>query len=455
MEITYKRTGLKTYIVIERNDNNVSGFHEKMITRNHIANIARMIPQNIDGKTYYYYDIQGKISMDALFAVRKMSGDEIGLFLEKLSSMFRELQRYLLSAGDVIYDPCNIWFSLDTMEPDFIYVPDMGGDPAVGSRQLAEYITDKADPEDRVAVELAYDYLESVENGDIIPKNKVHDQVRTCDKDFVRREDQDISDLMTDESWKLKEGMDEDMRALLKDEERKQVGDIWIFVGLGISVASCAVYIAWVLWPDIFPFTLTDDEYMIIGISIAVAFAVIIILSVYRYNHIVSKKRVMENEEREELISGREEDPEDEMDYLSGTDMTAYKDERTVLIKRPGKGTEKDVPVPLYPTLTAWDGRVIELKRFPFVLGKMRDRVDELIESEGISRLHAMIKETDGRYYLSDLNSLNGTFINGDMIGANAMAEISDGDVISLADISFTFQTGKGNQAFAESCILP
>lgn len=89
------------------------------------------------------------------------------------------------------------------------------------------------------------------------------------------------------------------------------------------------------------------------------------------------------------------------------------------------------------------------MKHFPFILGKMKNRVDEIIEAEGISRLHAMIKETDGKYYLSDLNSLNGTYLNGEMLMTNSTAEISDGDVISLADISFTFQTGRGYQVYA------
>ena len=70
----------------------------------------------------------------------------------------------------------------------------------------------------------------------------------------------------------------------------------------------------------------------------------------------------------------------------------------------------------------------------------MSERVDGVINDEGISRIHAMIKEQDGKYYISDLNSLNGTGVNGRMLDANETAQLSDGDRVSLAGSSFTFR---------------
>ena len=117
----------------------------------------------------------------------------------------------------------------------------------------------------------------------------------------------------------------------------------------------------------------------------------------------------------------------------SDTDDTG--DEKTVLLKSPrasgGSGG--------YPILRYDDGRHIIIRRFPFIMGKMKTRVDEVIDGEGISRIHAMIKEQDRRYYISDLNSLNGTGLNGRLLEANETAEISSGDVISLADTALTF----------------
>ena len=95
------------------------------------------------------------------------------------------------------------------------------------------------------------------------------------------------------------------------------------------------------------------------------------------------------------------------------------------------------------------DGRHVIIRRFPFIMGKMKTRVDEVIEGEGISRIHAMIKEQDGFYYISDLNSLNGTGVNGKMLEANETVEISSGDIISLADTTLTFQAAAPEKTYA------
>ena len=80
------------------------------------------------------------------------------------------------------------------------------------------------------------------------------------------------------------------------------------------------------------------------------------------------------------------------------------------------------------------------LDHFPFVVGKMKNRVDEVINDEGISRIHAMLKEQDGRYFISDLNSLNGTGLNGRLLEVNETAEITNGDTVSFANTSYVFR---------------
>jgi pSer/pThr/pTyr-binding forkhead associated (FHA) protein len=111
-------------------------------------------------------------------------------------------------------------------------------------------------------------------------------------------------------------------------------------------------------------------------------------------------------------------------------------DDKTVLLRRPAFGSASYNT----PSLVYEDGRHTMIRQFPFLMGKMKSRVDEVIDGEGISRIHAMLKEQDGRYFLSDLNSLNGTGVNGRMLEANETVEICNGDTISLAQTALTFQ---------------
>jgi pSer/pThr/pTyr-binding forkhead associated (FHA) protein len=54
----------------------------------------------------------------------------------------------------------------------------------------------------------------------------------------------------------------------------------------------------------------------------------------------------------------------------------------------------------------------------------------------GVSRFHAEISITDGRYYLKDMGSTNGTYINGKKIPPYKLTPIRTGDQIRLGHLS-------------------
>ena len=55
--------------------------------------------------------------------------------------------------------------------------------------------------------------------------------------------------------------------------------------------------------------------------------------------------------------------------------------------------------------------------------------------THGVSRLHAIIRRGVNNVLLSDLESANGTFINGQRLPANEERPITHGDVISLGSL--------------------
>ena len=445
MQITYKRNGLKNYMVIKNERGGTAGLREKMIVRNKIRCLAKMTPQSIDGSSYYYYDIQGKVSMEALFTGRTLSKNELVSILQNLSGMLLELQRYMLSPDEVIFTPKDIWLSPDTLEPSFIYVPDMTPDDSMNIKALAEFLTEHVDGNDRDAATMAYEYLEMVENGYMIP-----DITRQSEDISRDMEAPDTPPIDPDDYWDLKEGISDEMKPFFEDTGSDKKTDTkarvrTAYICLGLVIAAAGVYIAFVLNPALFPIVLTDEEYIIAGACIAIAFAMVLTGVMYMFNKKTAKA--------EEPLP---ETPQSTYDTISKPGFVGYDaavqekygfeeyraddegGEKTVLLKRPrfmNVGNK-------YPTLRYDDGRHITIRKFPFIMGKMKARVDEIIDGEGVSRIHAMIKEQDDRYYISDLNSLNGTGVNGKMLEANETVEISDGDIISLADTMLTFQAG-------------
>ncbi len=61
-----------------------------------------------------------------------------------------------------------------------------------------------------------------------------------------------------------------------------------------------------------------------------------------------------------------------------------------------------------------------------------------VLENGAVSRHHAQILETHGAYYIEDLRSRNGTYVNGERV--EGQRELVDGDEIRLCDVTLQFE---------------
>ncbi len=73
----------------------------------------------------------------------------------------------------------------------------------------------------------------------------------------------------------------------------------------------------------------------------------------------------------------------------------------------------------------------------PFRIGSKAGGNDAVLMSPAVSRYHAKITRQDGTYFLQDLNSMNGTFVNGTELNYNEMVPLKAMDTISFADVVY------------------
>lgn len=81
----------------------------------------------------------------------------------------------------------------------------------------------------------------------------------------------------------------------------------------------------------------------------------------------------------------------------------------------------------------------ISVSKFPFRIGKMDGVSDYRIYSNTVSRKHADILREQGKYFIVDLGSTNGTFMKGKRLQPGVKEELYDGSVFVLADSKFKF----------------
>ncbi|MDO4466551.1 MAG: FHA domain-containing protein [Bacillota bacterium] len=75
-----------------------------------------------------------------------------------------------------------------------------------------------------------------------------------------------------------------------------------------------------------------------------------------------------------------------------------------------------------------------------FILGKSKKIVGfTIVGNQTISRKHACISKKEDDYYISDLESVNHTYVNGRKVKLNKEVQLFDGDIIQLANEDFEF----------------
>jgi hypothetical protein len=106
--------------------------------------------------------------------------------------------------------------------------------------------------------------------------------------------------------------------------------------------------------------------------------------------------------------------------------------DKTVLL------SEKALKVPALKRLGA-NPETIPISKWPFMIGRLSDQVDYCINNPAIGKLHAELIKKEDVYYITDMNTKNGSFVNGTRVEAGKELQIKDGDRILLANEEFMF----------------
>lgn len=452
MDIRYKSDANHNYLIIKKEKGPVNVNNEKMAIRNNIDGLLRMNLHFINEEIFYYYDIRSKQSLGRLYEGRYMSGEELNSFLRGMVRVFNELEQYLLPVDGLILDPELIYVDIDTITPEFVFFPSAKtGEKEERALALAGFLIDHADRNDPAAGRLAYDYYESVTDGVISPALLIAGNPEKTKDEPVYDDALETQFNGKDQSfdyWETEEDMSQ-LDYFLKDEPEKEKDKGLLRVAgvcLGLIVAAAVVYLLLVFNPRMIPFIhLNEGEYMTAGCVIALLFGAAVTSVIFIYNRHLAGKKEAERMQKLETIEKKAQNPDICMERREYEDMQDQlpDDEKTTLLN-PRYGSF------CTPSLSGSDNGkqvCLSIDRSPFIVGKKGDRVNGELKNSSVSRIHASIRETNGRYFLSDMNSTNGTFINGRRLELNETVALEDGDSVGFAGTVLVFRNQSSCQA--------
>mgnify|MGYP002768639602 FL=1 len=459
MKSEYKRDMNHNYLILTGEDAiDTNSYQVRMIVANAVPDLLQCRIQGIDGKFMVYYDVTSRHSMTALFEEKKIGMEELQVILGGFVQVMEAMSEYLLNPCQLILEPEYIYLDAEKQNVRFCYLPGFHGEIQKQFQNLAEYILPKLDHEDGKAVMLGYgvyrraledsfhleyikEELYKVRNGEtsdfaVYEKKKPLKQAEKSQEEHKEQE----------ELWQMENWNREDLDGVEKKkkdskpnnrEVKKENRDrLWKTAGfllallilLGITAGMAAGYL---------PRVSTG-----VFLSVILGLMVLGMLSYILMKKIPEKKqnpheetdRIRDFQEKNiyEIPQEKEKQPEIKEHEVSEENTECF-GETVVLSAGITKGPA---------TLVSHEPgelATIYLDRDITVIGKLETAADAVINMPTVSRIHAKIRKRDGEYYLTDLNSRNGTSVNGQILKNGEDRLLEDEDEVDFAQARYIF----------------
>ena len=465
----FKREMNRNYMILCPIENLRNPYAARMLSENRIDGLLAFQEKYMDGRRKYYYDITSHQPLKRLLEHQAANGSEILRLISDLVSALRQLERFFLDADQLCLEPDMIYVEPDSFQCVFCLIPETGGNFEEDFRKLAQYLLDHADHDDETAVMTAFCVIKESRKENF----GIEDMERCLYKyRHGKREKPDLRESLNfRENQNFKE--DPDFRGDLnlqgtpnfqedQDPQKNRKGkagwrNYWqgkwgLFAAALAGIAAVlAAFLIWCassgfLWEAgrIFGSMIWGRPW-ILGVLLLPA-AVVLILKYEKAEKATEPEA--ENKREESKVSDEEdweilfqEAGDDAMEGIRGEGKppleSSAKEEaemQTVLLTCVSAEKKSRQLVPLD------GGPPVSVGYSPFLIGKNEILADLCLTAPEVSRLHAKIEETENGYLVTDLNSTNGTFVDGRLLEANETCLLNPGSELAIASIRFRFQ---------------
>ena len=141
-------------ITIEENTIYEEDYQMAMLKANPLKYMLPVTGRGIDAKSYYDYDVTGKISMKAMYERSVVNSKDMILFLEQLILAKIELEKYMLNVNCLLLEPDYIFYEEEQFY--FCYYPLSEKNIWEEFHKLTEYLVKKADYQDQDCVQMVF-----------------------------------------------------------------------------------------------------------------------------------------------------------------------------------------------------------------------------------------------------------------------------------------------------------
>lgn len=477
MKISYIRELKRNYMMAEPEGEAKRSYEAAMISRNPIRGLLHMKIKYQDGRELYCYDITSRQPLSRILETHSMTEPEIRSLILQLYETISRMECYLLPDEGLVLEPDCVYLDPENFEAEFCFLPGEERNFPKQLNRFLQYLLQYADHRDKECVVLAYSlYQESIKENygiedliRIIRGTSEKEKSRKPDipePSFRGREDTGIGMGKAQEPIRNSpepEPKKKRREAEQKAEEKSDLPSgkrkgVWIWLLAEAAIMAVLLGGIWLFWGSR---GLWKYRWLEAGIG-----GGMLLLPGF-----IAVARLLFSGEESEKESGQNH-PEPESWRMTFWDEEKAEPEPILQNRKrpepelkpepnrrpkPEREAAKEEPFVReeYKTMLLADADSEEIHRlqsetsaaedivisyFPFVIGKNRDLADYALERETVSRFHIRLEKKEGQYFLTDLNSTNGTRVRGLLLNANETVALNPGDPVSIADLNYIWR---------------
>ena len=436
MKVAYRREMKHNYLIIEQEEAGYDSYEIHMMAANGIEGLLKFHAKQVDDRKLYYYEITSKQPLNRVLEYHSLGGEELQKLIGDIGKTLERLELYLLRERQILLEPEYIYVEPEQFTVFLCLVPGRQVGFPGEMTGLLRYLLGKVNHQDKECVVMAYGlYQKSLKEN-----YGIKDLLEIAGKNCSNTKGSDENIPQTERESKPEESPISPFPYSLEDL-REKMGDRNDFYDVKkngpvlIIPVSVMVGITAALW--LF-FGMEGIRRFWYGVPFAGFFSALAVLTLRGKKSRQPMETMVKKEEGgrkpEESYDWQmtfEEEIKEKASKYEAGDEAVF---QTTLLT--DTGADKNIR---YLRAVGPDGEDIAITYVPYLIGKQEGMVDCVLTGEAISRIHARIDREGEEYRISDLNSTNGTSVNGRVLETNETVALKKGDEVYIANFAFIF----------------
>ena len=451
MRTEYKRDMNHNYLILYGEEEiNTDSYQVRMLVGNVIPSLLKCRIQGVDGKFMMYFDITSKQAVSTLYEEKKLGIEDLQLIFGGFVRVMEEAAEYLINPAQLVLKPQYIFADCEKKELFFCLMPGYDKDIKEQFQLLTEYILPKIDHEDGEAVILGYGvYRRTMENSfhlehikeELYRKQDNKKEIKTeTKKDSREISVQETGEENLMQSSEMSENFWREDKAEKTDSHKLFGKKVTVFALILLALAGVTIAISGGSLPH-------QDISVLLGIVLAGMGGIMLAVVIIRKAKAVYKQPQRESREKPQLSETFVRPPVNEILQEGSEDSIKTMMEK----KSPHREREEDFGETVVLSAGVVSGPASLVSREPgelapiylqeelTVIGKLENACDAVIDLPTVSRIHAKIRKREEEYYLSDMNSRNGTIVNGRLLLPEEEYRLQEEDEVDFAQARYIF----------------